>query len=391
MKSEEYQLQEPLKAAKLAGWIGLAALLLCGLGMLQNPAQFYHSWLAALFFGLSIALGALFLTMVLHLTGAAWSTPVRRLLENLAATLPLLSLLFLPILFGLHDLYHWSHVDEVAKDPLLQQKSLFLNTPFFIIRALLYLAVWSFLALRLRSLSLAQDDGTSVDVVAKMRKLSAGGMILFAITLTFAAFDWLMSLDAHWYSTIFGVYVFAGCVVAGLAGVILLALYLQRQGYLHTTIGLLQYNDLGKLLFVFTVFWAYMAVSQYFLIWYGNIPEETIWYRHRWIGSWKTVSLLLVFGHFLVPFVVLLTRWAKRNQTILAFFSAWLLLMHWIDLQWLVMPTLHSEGFHLSWMDGTVLAGVVGVLIWYAGFLLGKHALAPVNDPHLQEAIDLNH
>ena len=200
-----------------------------------------------------------------------------------------------------------------------------------------------------------------------------------------------MSLDAHWYSTIFGVYFFAGCVVAGLAAVILLALLLQRQGSMNHVIGMFQYHDLGKLLFAFTVFWAYMAVSQYFLIWYGNIPEETIWYQHRWHGSWKMVSLLLAFGHFLVPFLILLTRWAKRNLTVLAAFAGWLLFMHWIDLQWLVMPTLHHEGYHLSWMDCTVLAGGLGISFWYLGRLLGKHALVPISDPQLQESIDLNH
>jgi hypothetical protein len=384
MKSEEYHFTESPNQVRWLGLLGLLLLLLSGIGLERNSAQFFYSWLVGLIFFLSIALGALFLNMVFHLTGASWSLPFRRLLENLAATQPLILLLFLPILFGLHDLYHWSHSEVAAQDHLLHMKTPFLNAPFFILRSLFYFAVWIFLSLRLRRLSLLEDGGVNRDVAGRMRRTSAYGSILFAITLTFAAFDWVMSLDAHWYSTIFGLYLFSGCVVAGLAAIILLARYLQIKGHLRQAIGREQYHDLGRLLFAFTVFWAYMAVSQYFLIWYGNIPEETIWYQHRWHGSWKAISLILVFGHFMVPFLVLLTRRAKRNLLVLAGFSGWLLVMHWIDLQWLVMPTLHKEGFQITWLDGVTLIGMAGVFIFYVGWLLEKHALAPRRAQDLQ-------
>jgi len=388
MKPAEYHLTENPRLQRWCGGIGLAALLLCAVGYAANPVQFHHSWLAAFFFVISIALGALIFTMILHLTGATWSVPVRRLFENLAAPMPLFFILFLPVLSGVHELYHWSHGEAVAKDPLLQLKAPYLNQVFFAVRTVIYFAVWTFLACRLRHLSLQQDEGD--DHSERLRRTSAAGVILFALTLTFAAFDWFMSLDAHWYSTIFGLYIFSGCVVAGLAAVILLARHLQSRGHLVETIGIQQYHDLGKLLFAFTVFWAYMAVSQYFLIWYGNIPEETIWYHHRWHGSWKVVSLLLVFGHFLVPFVLLLTRWAKRNLAVLAGFSIWLLFMHWVDLQWLVMPSLHKEGFVFSWIDGAALAGCAGLYLKYLGWLLRRSALAPVGDPRLAEAVEMN-
>ena len=180
MKSEAYHLNQPLRLSGVAGWVGLAALLISALGGMQNSAQFFHSWLAAMIFCLSIALGALFFVMVFHLTGATWSIPVRRLLESLAATLPVLFFLFLPVLFGLEDLYHWSHGEQVAGDRLLQLKSPFLNVPFFIARTFFYFAVWIFLALRLHALSIAQDENRIKDAAAKMRRLSAGGMILFA-------------------------------------------------------------------------------------------------------------------------------------------------------------------------------------------------------------------
>lgn len=388
MKAREYHLAETVPLQRWIGGIALAALLFCSAGLVADPVQFHHSWLTALFFVISIALGALIFTMIFHLTGATWSVPVRRLLENLAAPMPLLFVLFLPVLFGVHSLYHWSHAEAVAGDPLLQLKAPYLNHSFFAVRAFLYFAVWILLALRLRRQSLLQDDGH--DHTAGMRCTSAAGVILFALTLTFASFDWFMSLDAHWYSTIFGLYIFSGCAVAGLAAVILLARHLQSRGHLRETIGMQQYHDLGKLLFAFTVFWAYMAVSQYFLIWYGNIPEETIWYHHRWHGSWKIVSLILVFGHFLIPFMLLLTRWAKRNLAVLAGFSLWLLFMHWLDLQWLVMPSLHKEGFTLSWMDGAALVGCGGLYLWYLGRLLRASALAPVGDARLAETIEMN-
>ncbi|HNW58713.1 MAG TPA: hypothetical protein PKI62_03455 [bacterium] len=377
MNAEEQYLSGIPRYSRVAVCIAVIALALSAVGALQNPTQFYHSWLVAVVFGLTIALGALFLNMVFHLTGAQWSLPVRRLLEHLAAILPLLFVLFLPLLGGLHELYEWSHAERMAHDPVVQLKSPFLNAPFFILRALMYLAIWTLLAWRLRHLSLKEDATPTPELASRMRKLSAAGTILFALTVTFAAFDWLMSLDARWYSTIFGVYVFSGCVVAGLAAVILLLHFLHSQGHLRTTAGLEVYHDLGRLLLTFMIFWAYMAASQYFLIWYGNIPEETIWYQHRWHGGWRAVSLLLVFGHFAIPFPILLTRWAKRNVRVLSLCAAWLLLMHWVDLNWLVMPTLHAEGFALSWQDLAALLGILASSLGYLGWLLQRHALAP--------------
>jgi hypothetical protein len=206
-------------------------------------------------------------------------------------------------------------------------------------------------------------------------------MILFAITVTFAAFDWLMSLDAHWYSTIFGVYIFSGGVVGVLAFMTLTVLYLRGRGVLRDQITIEQYHDLGKLLFAFLIFWAYMAFSQYLLIWYANIPEETIWYHHRWEGSWKNVSLLLVGGHFVVPFFILITRGAKRNLASMAMMSAWLLFMHGVDLYWIVMPGLHPHGAQLSWIDLGCLLGVGGTFcrIFWWKFTAGP--LVPVGDP----------
>jgi hypothetical protein len=223
-------------------------------------------------------------------------------------------------------------------------------------------------------------------VYTRLRQISAPAMILFALTLTFASFDWMMSLDAHWYSTIFGVYVFSGSALGTLA-VVILAVYLLRdrepfRQYLRSH----HVHDLGKMLFTFTVFWAYIAFSQYFLIWYGNIPEETIWYGHRWQGSWQVVSLLIVFGHFVVPFLILLPQQTKKNMKLLAVSGIWLLGMHWIDLYWLIMPNLHHHSVHLSWMDLS-LWGSMGCLV--IGYFVRRLTLAPmiaINDPRLVES-----
>jgi hypothetical protein len=211
-------------------------------------------------------------------------------------------------------------------------------------------------------------------------------MILFALTITFAAFDWLMSLDAHWYSTIFGVYVFAGAVVGLLAFITIVAVNFHRNDILKDEITFEHYHDLGKLLFAFIVFWGYMAFSQYFLIWYSNIPEETLWFLHRWEGSWKVVTLLIVFGHFVVPFFILFPRFTKRNKFVLFMMAFWILMMHWVDLYWIAMPSLHHHGVHISWMDFTTMIGIGGIFIWLMWRKLSANPLLPVNDPRLEKS-----
>ena len=213
-------------------------------------------------------------------------------------------------------------------------------------------------------------------------------MILFALTLTFASFDWLMSLDAHWYSTIFGVYIFGGSLLAVLSFIVILSQYFRTKDILANVITIEHYQDLGRLLFAFVVFWAYITFSQYFLIWYANITEETSWFLHRWEGNWKHISILIISGHFILPFFVLITAAAKRNLKILLYISSWLLILHWVDIYWIVMPNLHEHCVHVSWMDFTTLAGIGGVFIWYFWKNLTKNALVPVNDPRLEESIN---
>jgi hypothetical protein len=220
-----------------------------------------------------------------------------------------------------------------------------------------------------------------------MRKISAPGMLLFALTVSFAAFDWLMSLDPHWYSTIFGAYVYSGCFLAGLSFFVVVAVYQRRQGVLTDIITVEHFHDLGKLMFAFIIFWGYMAFSQYFLIWYANIPEETVWYLDRWVGAWVPMSLVIIFGHFAVPFIALIFRATKRKPIFLAIVSLWLLLMHWVDIYWLVFPNLYHHGAQFSWMDITTMMGIGGVFVWYFWRRYTGAALVPVGDPGLQQSI----
>jgi hypothetical protein len=384
--------QHPWRRLPAVGLVMAAAGLGAGaLVALASPAarpQLWHSWLVAALFVLSVALGGLFFVLVHHATQAGWSVVVRRIAESAMATLPYLALLFAPALFfGVGDLFHWSHADAVAADPLLTHKRPYLNVPFFALRAVLYFAVWSGLAVWFGKLSRLQDETGDHEITRRLRRASAPGLLLFALTVTFAAFDWLMSLDPHWYSTIFGVYFFSGSMVATFAFLALVMLAARRSGLLVEVVTVDHLHDLGKLLFAFVAFWAYIGFSQFFLIWYGNLPEETAYFARRLTGSWQAASILLAVGHFVVPFFFLLPRTIKRNGTALASAAGWLLVMHLLDLHWLVMPKLHPEGLAPSLLDGAALIGSIGVFLAAFGWSLRRQALVPLRDPRLPESL----
>lgn len=385
--SDGFKIEVSQTPARLALFIGGGGLALSAAGFFIDAQQFYFSYLTAFAYWVTVGLGGLFFCMLHHLTGATWSVVLRRFAESVMVVLPVLAILFLPLIPGLHDLYHWTHSDAVAQDHLLQKKTPWLNTPFFLIRTVLYFGVWFVLVRMLYKYSSEQDTSGARTLVEKMRRISAPGMLLFALTLTYASFDWLMSLNPHWYSTIFGVYIFSGSLLAVLAFILVAALHLRRKSILHQAITIEHYHDLGKLLFAFTVFWAYIAFSQYMLIWYANIPEETQFYLHRWVGSWKAVSMVIVFGHFALPFLLLMTRSAKRNLPLLHVMGYWFLVIHYIDIYWIVMPTLHKDGASFSWMDVTTSAGIGGLFVWYFWTKLSAQAAVPLKDPKLNASI----
>jgi hypothetical protein len=361
----------------------------CAAAAAIDTRRFAFAWLTAFAWVATIAVGALVFVLLQHVTRAGWSTAARRQMEWVASALPWAALLLIPLLALLPRIYEWLS-PEALHDPLIAKKHAYLNGPAFIVRSLVYFAVWSALATIFTRTSRRQDDSrTPVIETAKMQRWSPPAIIATGLTLSFAGFDWLMSLDPRWYSTIFGVYVIAGAIVSSLALLACMTLVLERRGVFGAVSTVEHRHDIGKLLFGFTVFWAYIAFCQYFLIWYAGIPEETIFFRHRWVGSWRTVSLLLCFGHFLLPFVLLLSRHGKRNRLVLGAVAAWMLAMHYVDLYWLVLPTLDHEGAHPSWIDGAALLFAVGFV---ATWLARKAAREPaycVRDPRLAEAVVL--
>ena len=371
--------------------IGVVLLAISGIGWSQDPTQFYFSYLVGWVFCISIALGSLFFVLAQHLTKARWSVVVRRIPEALMWTFPLLALLGIPFVLGTHDLYHCTHSDVVAADPLLSKKTWWLNEPFFYGRVAFYFASWMILTHKLYKLSIKQDVDPDPTIPAQMRKVSAWGLPLFAVTASFAAFDILMSLDPHWFSTIFGVYFFAGGFLSALCVITLVSLAFQKRGdMLQGIVTKEHYQDLGKFMFGFTVFWAYIGFSQYMLIWYANIPEETIWFRHRLEHGWEYHSAVLLIFHFILPFIILLPRWTKRSPGILGTMAVWLLIMQWFDLHWLVMPILDlardgHAGFH--WTDFTCWLGLTGIFVGLFMYRISRHSLVPQNDPYLKQSL----
>ena len=369
----------------------LALALMFGFMRGDTLHYFFHAYLVSFCFYLSISLGALFFVALQHACRAGWSVAVRRVAEIMAANTLVMAVLFLPILlpllFGNTALFHWLDEAAVAEDHVLANKSVYLNLPFFVLRSLAFFGVWGGLVWYFWRRSLEQDRSGDANLTLRMERVSYPALLLFAVTITFAAFDWIMSLTPHWYSTIFGVYYFAGAVVGFLAAVILALVTLQKTGYLTSTVTLEHYQELGKLLFAFVIFWGYIAFSQYMLIWYANIPEETVWYLPRQKAQWITVSLVLLFVHLLIPFFGLMSRGVKRRPALLGFWAAWLLVAHWLDVHYLIMPNVQAMGLPFSPIDACCMLGMGAIFV--AGILLfaGNRSLTPTKDPRLGESL----
>lgn len=365
--------------------VGALGLVLCLVGLFFNPDQFFQSYLFAYLFWLGMGLGCLAIVMVHHLTSGAWGVVMRRLLESGAMTLPLMALLFIPLAFGLSHLYIWARPEAVAADEALQHKSAYLNVPFFLVRAAFYFIAWAAVAFTLNRWSLAQDRIEKIDWTPRLKRLSAGGLLLFGLTVTFAMIDWVMSLEPHWYSTIYSAMVATGLLVEAFAFVIVLVFLLSDREPLAKVMTERTFNDLGSLLFAFIMLWAYMAFSQFLLIWSGNLSEEIPWYLSRLAGGWKWVALAIVLFHFALPFALLVSRDLKRNARLLTAVAALLLLMRLVDMFWLVMPAFYKTGLHVHWLDLAAAVGIGG--IWIAAFIwwLKDKPLLPLHGPSIKE------
>lgn len=384
--------------ASVRSWViptalGAALLVLSLVALFTGETQrFLYAYLTGWSFLLSIALGALFFLLIHHITKAYWSTVVRRIAEAVAYSFPMLAVLSIPILLGMYDLYHWTHpelLDPASPDydPIIDGKSPYLNEPFFFARLAIYFLAWTVLSYKLYTRSLASDVDHAPDTNYNLRFSSAWGIPVFGVTTAFAAMDLLMTLEPHWYSTIFGIYFFSGAFLGAICLITLIAGFLQRRGgMLEQTITTEHYHDLGKWMFAMTAFWAYIATSQYMLLWYANIPETTVWYRMRFEGGWMAHTNALVIFHFVLPFLILLPRAAKRALPLLSVMAGWLIVMHWFDLHWVAFPNAFAEGgFH--WVDISVGLGLFGIFVGAIVYRLSRHPLVPQKDPYLQRSL----
>ncbi|MFZ9888001.1 MAG: hypothetical protein ACO3JL_10905, partial [Myxococcota bacterium] len=341
---------------------------------------------------LSISLGGLIFVMIQHVVRAGWSAVIRRVAETAARSVWVMALLFLPIAIFAHDIFPWTHEEHM--DAILQKKAPYLNATFFYVRAALYFGIWIGLSWFLHKTSVSMDFGSKEENDKKQRllwKVSSAGVLLYALSQSFAAFDWLMSLQPHWYSTMFGVYYFAGSMLGLYSFVSLVMLGLQRAGLAKTAVTTEHYHDLGKFIFGHTVFWAYIAFSQFMLIWYANIPEEVEFYYHRVHPEhgWAVLSYALPVMNFFVPFFFLLSRHVKRSRVGLVAGAVYTLIVHVLDIFWLVMPT--AEGVHfpnsLLWIDVAALVGVGSIFLAVFAWHFSKHRVVAVSDPRIEESL----
>jgi len=368
------------------GFIALVASIGCLAGYFENPARLFQSYLVAFAFTAATGLGAFFFVMVQFLTGSAWSVTVRRIMENIMITLPAGALLFIPIAFGLKDIYPWTNA-ALMTGAELKLKTGYLAENFFVIRTYGYFLLWSIWIFAIYRQSTRQDTERSARQMHIASRWSAPGLFLVVAVGTLASYDWLMSLEPGWYSTIFGLYILAGGALTFMSIVVLVSLGFRRAGILTQAITREHYHDLGKWLMALTAFYTYMAFSQYLLIWYANIPDETQFYRHRMVGGWLPISLALPFVRFIIPFFTLLSRPVKRNLTALGILAAWSIVVEWIDLYWIVMPTFYKNGPQIHWLDFTTLAATLSIcgLVFWGRFK--RHKMVPVGDLRLEQSL----
>ena len=382
----------PPSISKIGMVLLVVGVILGVVAFFVDHSRAVFNYLIAFTFMISIGVGALFLIALEYVVGADWSVPIRRVVEFFAATVPFLAILVIPLLLNMHELFHWSHVEAVAEDQILQGKAPYLNVPFFIIRVFVLISIWSLFYFFFIRNSKKQDTTKDQKLTKINIKLSAVFIPIFALSITISAIDWLMSVEPHWFSTILGVYFFSGTVIAALAAVTLATVLLKENDYLHPAMTNDHLFSLGALLFAFVNFWGYIAFSQFLLIWYADLPEETFWFVQKWEGSWAIFSIGLVIIHFLVPYIMLVSQPSKMDPKKLKFISVWLLFAHLYDLFWLVMPETPqlSEGYSFSWIDLVFPIAIVGLVILIFNMKARKENLIPVGDPKLKRGLDFH-
>ena len=369
----------------IAGVLGVV-LAIAGFFM-SGAERFFQAYLVAYTFWMGVVLGSLALLMVQHLSGGVWGLVLRRPFEAAVRTLPFMALLFIPIIFGMHSIYEWSHEGITETDAIIREKALYLNTPFFLARQAFYFVVWGTIGYLLTKWSSEHDRTGDPALLSKMERLSGGGLVVYFLTVTFAMVDWTMSVNPHWFSTIWGMLYIGGQGLSAFAFGICVLVMLAQVAPLNRVITTHHFHDLGKLLFAFLMLWAYLSFSQFLIIWSANIPEEIPHYLNRWENSWKYLSIFIVVGHFIVPYSLLLSRDLKKNSRKLFVIAVWLLCARVTEYWWHVAPELHKDGLTVGLLDVALPLALGGIFISLFVAQLGGRSLLPVNDPQLDKAL----
>ena len=370
------------------GVIAFVALALCGAGAFIDPKQFSYSWLFAFAFFFTLCAGCFFWTIVHYAVDAEWTVVVRRQLENIAVLIGVVAIFFIPIFLLRHQLFDWMNIPPGTEENL-DSKRAYLNLNFFVVRAVFFLGFFIIASQLLKRFSVRQDKDGNPKFTIWLRKVSFVSLPLFALCLTFGAYDWLLGLQYRWFSTMFGVYIFAGAAGASMSLLVLVISALRKAGYLQNVVTIQHYHIMGKWMFAFCVFWAYIGFGQYMLIWYANMPEETKYFLVRNTESWWYLSMLLVFGRFFGPFVILLLQSIKKHPNQLCYVAYWMLFMQLLDMYLVVLPALHGTGIHLSLWDFVAVIAMGSTLAFAFLRIVGKTSLFPVRDPRLVESLKL--
>jgi len=372
----------------LFGLVAFVALALSVVGAMIDPHQFSFSWLFAFAFFFTLCAGCLFWTIVHYATDAEWSVVVRRQLENIAVLLAVMAVFFLPILFLRHHLYEWMNIPP-GREATLDSKRAYLNWNFFVVRAIVFFGFFIIASQLLRRLSVRQDKDGNPKFTIWLRKIAFASLPMFALFLTFGAFDWLMSLNYRWFSTMFGVYIFAGTAGSSMSLLVLVITALRSAGYLKDVVTVEHYHIMGKWMFAFCVFWAYIGFGQYMLIWYANMPEETQYFITRNTESWWAMSMFLVIGRFFGPFAILLLRSIKQHPHQLCYVAGWIVCMQMLDMYIVILPALHGTGVHVSIWDFVSVIAIGATLGFVYLRIVTRTSLFPMRDPRLIESLKL--
>lgn len=377
------------------GGVAAVAILLWALLVPEARPQALRSWLLGFIFWSGLGFGSLGLLLLQYLTGGAWGVVIRRILEAGSRTLPIIFVLFLPLIFGLGSLYEWTH--PAPGDKVLEHKAPYLNSGFWVIRSVIYFVLLGIMAVLLNRWSKQQEETGDLNLLSRMSQFSGPTMVIFVLVLSFASIDWVMTLDPHWYSTIFGLLFVIGWALSTLAFVIILLSWLVARAPMNRILGQRHLHDLGKLMLAFVMVWAYFNFSQYLIIWSGNLPEETVWYLARQRGGWGWLGGILIVFHFAFPFLMLLSRDIKRNYRWLSLLALFILVMRLLDFYYIIGPSPMVGAPHgaertllgsLHLMDLIAPIAVGGIWLWWFFGELVKRPLVPTKDPFLQNAIE---